>query len=302
MLTKELIKELIFKTRKKLKVIDRQLTSKIRESVIIKSIIIVTGVRRSGKSTILKTLASEIAQKKPKNVLYINFEDERFSGIKVTELDQLLLLFEEITLPKGRIFLFFDEIQNIEKWEKWVTKKYEQEGKKIKFFLSGSNASMLSSELATALSGRNIPFELFPISFKEFLKMKNISLPVNLSEIQFEKISIQIKNKFEKYLYEGGFPESLEIINKELRERLLQTYFTDIVHRDILFRHDIKDVKYDPEIGIIGLEVCITLEKPGYRIKRRRIMKKKIPSKHLIKKEDAIEFMKKEFNVKIDED
>ncbi|MFW6222308.1 MAG: ATP-binding protein [Bacteroidota bacterium] len=126
-------------------------------------IVVITGIRRSGKSTLMLQLA-----KKYNDYHYITFEDERFAGFTVDDFQQLLTILHKRSPAK---ILFFDEIQNIPEWERFVRRVHDQ-GYKI--FISGSNANLLSSELATRLTGRYLKIELFPFSYKELLMFQNI--------------------------------------------------------------------------------------------------------------------------------
>ena len=123
-----------------------------------KQITIVSGIRRSGKSTLLAQFAKRI-----KHFYYVSFDDERLIDFQIKDFNALMLVFNKMYSAKT---IFIDEVQNVEKWELFVRRLYE-EGYKI--FVTGSNAKLLSSELATRLTGRYFKIELFPFSFKEFL-------------------------------------------------------------------------------------------------------------------------------------
>lgn len=141
----------------------RTLTDTIQRFVDDPSILMISGIRRSGKSTIQRLLQRELA----KSDYYLNFDDERLIRFKVEDFQMLLEVLIEM-FGKQSIF-YFDEIQNIEGWERFVRRLYEQ-GKKI--YITGSNAKLLSKELGTHLTGRYIQFEVFPLSFKEILYHK----------------------------------------------------------------------------------------------------------------------------------
>jgi predicted AAA+ superfamily ATPase len=143
-----------------------------------KQVIVITGVRRCGKSSLLFLIKQkmELAES---DYCYFNFDDERFVA-ETDILDKLLSIHREI-YGKNPV-LFFDEIQNVTNWEKFINRVYEQD---IKVFITGSNAKLLSSEIATSLTGRNLNIELLPFSFKEILNFKAIDYNLNKQLIEF---------------------------------------------------------------------------------------------------------------------
>jgi uncharacterized protein len=174
--------------------------------------LIVTGIRRCGKSTLLL----QVLKKSIKNVFFLNFEDIRLSGF---EIDDYIRLSSVINKRKVTT-LFFDEIQMLPQWELYVRQKLD-EGYKV--VVTGSNATLLSKELGTKLTGRHLSTELFPFSYQEFIdfkKLKNTTQAV------------------EKYLTIGGFPEYVKTENEEILSQLLN----DILNRDISVRYGIRDV------------------------------------------------------------
>jgi len=175
---------------------------------------IISGVRRCGKSTLARQF---LKNKKP--VYYIYFEDIALADFELSDFTLLEEIFEENLGPKG--IFFFDEIQNIPAWEKYVRQLVDQ-GKKV--LITGSNASMLSKELGTRLTGRHISKELYPFSYKEFLNLKN------------KKHSLLL---FDEYLLKGGFPEYL----KSNDEDILRNLFQDIFYRDVMQRNDLRNEK-----------------------------------------------------------
>lgn len=204
----------------------------------LKEVLIITGLRRAGKSSLMRLIWHELKQEKnlsDNQFLYLNFEDERLSGFKKEHFSQVLEAYYELDSPNTNqpIFLFLDEIQNVKYWEKWVTRLYEEN--RFKIFITGSNATLLSSELATALTGRNIPITLYPLSFFEFYCyfQKN-----TLGEKNFYIVEkkAKIKKSFHEYFQFGGMPEYLKTKSSEL----IQEYFKDIIMRDIVNRYNVK--------------------------------------------------------------
>ena len=175
-------------------------------------ILIITGIRRCGKSTLMH----QISQQLKKQIAYFNFEDPRIFGFEKKDFSKL----NEVLGDKTDYY-FFDEIQNIEGWEVFIRHLHDQN--KV-ICLTGSNASLLSKELGTRLSGRHLIIELFPFSFLEYCSYKKKDAN---------------PTTFEKYIAEGGFPDYLKIKQKEYLQQLLK----DLVYRDIIVRHGIRNDK-----------------------------------------------------------
>ncbi len=191
-----------------------------------KEILVLKGIRRAGKSTIMKQLMVELTRKgiDKKRILYLNLEDYNFSGsLKIPLFEEVLAAYRDYTNNRGKVYFFIDEAQKISDWEKWVRTKYDL-GENIKFIVSGSSASLLSKELSTLLTGRNISFKIMPLSFKEF--------------IRFTKTG-----KLSKYLFYGGFPEVVLEKSEDKKTVLLQQYFEDIIYKDIIDRYKIRNPK-----------------------------------------------------------
>ncbi len=222
--------------------IERELLSHINKFTDDNEIISITGIRRSGKTTLLYQLIKKI--NKPQNTLYINFEDERLFGFDASsDFENLLEVYYSMYNPTGKIYLFFDEIQEISQWEKWVRRIYDS-NKDIKIFVTGSSSSVTSSELSSLLTGRNLSFILYPFSFTEFLLYKQIKInSIEEIEVNTKKRGL-IKKNINEYIEKGGFPECV----KKYRIELLQQYFNDIIFRDIIKRYKIRDVKLIEEL------------------------------------------------------
>jgi predicted AAA+ superfamily ATPase len=198
-------------------------------------IVCISGVRRSGKSTIMRQMAKELIKEVGgKNTLIINFEDERFTERNLNTLIDTYNCYLEKVKPTGKKpFIFLDEIQNINEWERFVRGIHER--KEAKIVVSGSSSKLLSAELATLLTGRHILFNLYPLSFKEFLFFKNI--PIN-SEIDIVSKRTEIKKLMSEYLEIGGFPE---IVLSSEKKRIILGYFETIISRDIIERFNIRE-------------------------------------------------------------
>lgn len=189
-------------------------------------VIIISGIRRCGKSTFLQYIRKQYSQ----NNFYLNFDDERLKDFKLEDFQTLVELFIEIYGNQNTFF--FDEIQNIIGWERFI-RRLHNENKKV--YVTGSNATMLSKELGTHLTGRNIEIKLFPFSFKDYLTFKNFKIEKNDFHIT-EKKSL-IKKHFNEYLILGGIPEYLKTKEKDY----LKSLYDNIVYRDVLARYNLSN-------------------------------------------------------------
>lgn len=252
MLNKELLKEIIVSQKEAfLKKNDLFFREALNKKIIwdknIKEIISITGLRRTGKSSLMRLIWDEYKKKEELSddqFFYFNFEDERIIGFGVEDFSFLLDLYFELFSPdkSKKIFIFLDEVQNVSYWEKWLRRLYE-EGK-YKIFITGSNASLMSSELATSLTGRSLSLELSPLSFFEFYSyFKGYGFDKKSLYKTEEKVKI-IKS-FKEYFKTGGMPEYLKSGSGEI----IQEYFRDIVLRDIVNRHNVKYKKELKELA-----------------------------------------------------
>jgi len=246
---KEKLKELIIGHKEKFLsregLIRREIQDKIAHYIPQREILIITGVRRSGKSSLMKLICEDLIDDEDvleTNILYLNFEDERFVPFMVHDFEALYETFLELENPQGRKYLFLDEIQNISGWEKWLNRLYEFEN--VKIFVTGSNAAMLSSEISTALTGRNRQIVTWPFSLREFMAMKGII--IDAKSLYKQQKRVEIKRLFKKYLELGGFPEVLKIGDTTL----LEQYYKDIIYRDIIARYGIKNIKEIKELTL----------------------------------------------------
>ena len=215
------------------KQVSREALVSIKTSNKNEEIVIISGIRRCGKSTLLN-----IFRKTEKDKNYcLNFDDFRLINFDLLDFEKLEECFYEL-YGEESIF-YFDEIQNIKGWERYVRTLYE---KKKKVFITGSNASMLSYELGTHLTGRNIKIELFPFSFEEFLSLKGC----DYQKLNFYLIKDKDKilKKFDEYLDKGGFPQYIKTNDKNI----LREIYKDIIFRDILVRHKLKNERIIQEL------------------------------------------------------
>lgn len=170
-------------------------------------------------------------------ILYINFEDERILPLNARDLNALLEAYYEL-YPEylgSLIYLFFDEVQNVEGWELFVRRLYDRGD--LKIFLTGSSSKMLSKEIATSLRGRTLAFYLYPLDFTEYLSFREVE-PVR--DFEYSGQRFELKKLFEEFLYEGGFPEVV-LEGPELKQKILQDYFEMIIYRDLVERFSIRN-------------------------------------------------------------
>jgi predicted AAA+ superfamily ATPase len=188
------------------------------------SVVVISGIRRCGKSTLLQAIRA----KNKEQDYYLNFDDERLIHFKVEHFQLLLELFGE-RYGKQSTF-YFDEIQNITGWERFVRRLHDY-GNKV--YITGSNASMLSKELGTHLTGRYQQIELYPFSFLEYLKLNEID-PHSLDHFNTDD-KVVLKAAFNDYFKFGGFPAFLKSKNTEY----LKSLYESVLYRDVMVRNGI---------------------------------------------------------------
>ncbi|MDO9528200.1 MAG: ATP-binding protein [Syntrophales bacterium] len=179
---------------------------------------------------------------KKQNILFLNFEDDRFAEFTTADFQPLYEAFLEVESPVGRKYFFLDEIQNLPGWHRWVNRLYEFED--IKLFITGSNSSILGGEAATVLTGRNRIMELYPFSFRELLRANDLS--VEDRDFLITEKRVEIARLFNDYLVFGGFPE----VVKSQDTSLLQEYFRDIIFRDVVTRYSVRNVREIRELAL----------------------------------------------------
>lgn len=235
MTRKDLIKSIIVDNQSRLfpKAWDRVMKIPINTGKIIT----LSGVRRSGKTYHLFSLINTLKRKKisSEKIIYINFEDERLY-LDSEDLDLILQSLREMypTMDLSKCYFFFDEIQEVKKWEKFISRLYSSICHNI--FITGSNSNLLSKEIATTLRGRTLTFEIYPLSFGEYLKIVMPDFNLNRSSDK-----ARIIGYFEKYVKHGGFPETIKLENN-LKNKLLQEYFNTMLFKDLVERYSISQI------------------------------------------------------------
>jgi len=191
---------------------------------------VILGQRRVGKSYLLRMIINMLLRKgiPPINILYINKDISELDFIDSSErLVQVVKEYRAGLKPKGKVYIILDEVQDIKNWEKAVNSFSQDYKFEYEVFITGSNANLLSMELATYLTGRYVGFEVFPFSYEEYLGFFSLK---------------RGKESFLAYLKNGGIPESLHLRNLELRKNYLSTLKDSIVLKDIVKRHNVRDV------------------------------------------------------------
>lgn len=202
------------------------------------SIVTVVGVRRCGKSSRMQLTINALVEKglSPEAVLWVGFDDERLSGMNVSDLDKVLEAYRELypTQDLKDVYMFFDEIQLIANWELFVMRVFKSYCKNI--FVSGSNAKMLSQEIATTLRGWSIEEKTYPLSFMEYCQFTGIK-----THHLTEQETTILRLKWDEYCMESAFPEIVLTELKSLRDKKLQSYFDAMLFRDLVERHNISN-------------------------------------------------------------
>lgn len=191
-------------------------------------ILIISGIRRCGKSVLMQQIRDRLVEKD----FFFNFDDERLANFKLDDFQKLQECFVELFGEQHTYY--FDEIQNIEGWERFVRRLYNA-GNKI--VITGSNARMLSRELGTHLTGRYIQVEIYPFSFQEYLAMNEI--PVNAKTLYTTTGRATMVKSFVKYMECGGFPKFLQ----DGSVSYLTSLYESIIYRDILTRNGLTNEK-----------------------------------------------------------
>lgn len=231
---------------------------------------VITGVRRCGKSCLMATIADELRESgiDESQIVYLDLDRRPYRGIKTS--DQLEKLIDEKTPDNGLTYLFIDEIQNVKEFEE-VINSFREEGRHS-IFITGSNSYLLSGELITKLTGRYLEFEMFPLTFDEYLGMK---------AFLGKPIATNLLNDFEQYLRDGGLPKSVEYDSPEDRRTYVAGVVAEIFEKDIRRRVKIRNASVFRKVQTYLVNnfgaptslknILESLEKGGTHIKRETL-------------------------------
>jgi len=223
--------------------VQRDQLKSIEDRLSLKQILVITGIRRSGKSTLLKETINYLVKEKkinPKQILSLNLESPYLYNYREDPKNLDLLYREFIAINKleeeDQKYILLDEIQFFKDWQVFVKSRYETDN--IKFIITGSNAQLLSSEFTTLLSGRTLELMILPFNLQEVLIAKNIKHGNRMYNVTNRDT---IQQEFNNYLYEGGFPEVVLNNEKEKNKEILYEYYQNILIKDVMPRFNIKE-------------------------------------------------------------
>lgn len=204
-----------------------------------KKIITIPGVRRCGKSTLMEIAINTLVEKGvPKEyILWLGFDDERLRSMTSEELDDVIASYMEMypNIPIKDVYMFFDEIQLIKDWEYFILRVYKTYCKNI--YVCGSNATMLSTELSSALRGYPLEYETYPLSFNEYCRFRGIN-----TNSYLEQDRAKLRIAFEEYNQESAFPEIVLTTSQSDRLKLLHGYFDTMLLKDLVEHYKISNI------------------------------------------------------------
>lgn len=206
-------------------------------------IVDIIGSRRSGKTYLMYYFIKNL--KRDKNVIFLNFENRKLWPISGDILDDMLNFIYENRLVEeyGRVYLFLDEIQIVQNWERFARNVYDEFKGKIKIFVSGSSSKIMEKETASLLTGRHLSIKLFPLNFREFLNFKNFG--TEKVEYSQRRKAILLK-LLREYLDFGGFPE---VVLSSQKADILNQYYIDIISRDVAERYNLREINTVETLG-----------------------------------------------------
>lgn len=200
-------------------------------------IISIVGARRTGKTFLLYYLIKKMRQEiQSDRIVYINFEDDRLFPASLQTMDAFIQSYYELYPDNKfrRVYFFFDEVQEVENWELFIRRIYDNENCSI--FITGSSSKLLTKEISTSLRGRSICYELFPLSFKEYLRFKSIEV----SHYSTKSVS-RVVNAFAEYTATSSFPELVNM-NDTLRMKSLKEYLDLVIYKDVVDKYRVSNI------------------------------------------------------------
>jgi uncharacterized protein len=222
-------------------VIREQYLTRMNRYIRTGEILVLNGVRRSGKTTLLLQLLVQILKTEgidPKKMLFISFDEPLFSTLS-DPIDEILTHYHSDICPDKDGYLFFDEIQQITGWERWIKALYDR--KRYHIVISGSSSYLLERKAASLFSGRYLQISVFPLTFREFLTFSLVTPPKDL--VEEVQMKYHLMEQIRRYLITGGFPRIVLEQDEQLRRELLKAYYDSIVSRDIVLNQPVRQVR-----------------------------------------------------------
>ena len=223
-----------------------ELLKKLKALSKAKEVVVVKGIRRSGKSTLLLQFCKDLIESgvKKEDILIVNFEDPRLKNLDLDLLNKIYEIYLTELNPSEKHYIVLDEVQIVSGWEKFA--RFLHESKKAGVFVTGSSSKMLSSEYSTVLAGRHLDLEVRPLSFREYLGFAGVGAKTG---IEISANRHKIKRAMAEYLRWGGFPKVSIVKNENEKRELLETYFRDIIIKDISLRYGVKQIEKLEELA-----------------------------------------------------
>jgi len=215
--------------------------SKIQRYATTGEIIVIAGVRRSGKTTLLYQTIDYLLKHErifPKKILFVNFDEPDFSALR-DPFAEILSAYRADICGDEEVYLIFDEIQSVPGWERHIKALYDRGG--VKLIISGSSSSLIEGNLATLLSGRYFAVTVYPLDFAEYLLFSRFTVPADRLALAAQKFKVM--NLLAEYLRTGGFPRVVLQKDQKLKTEYLRSYYDSIVYRDIILTNRVRHVR-----------------------------------------------------------
>lgn len=234
---------------------------RLKKLMDIRHALLLTGVRRAGKSTLMHQMMEYLIHEKnvpAKNVVYLFLEDvlvQQYLSLGWKLLEDLYIFYLETYNPQGRVYVFLDEIQGVKDFNRWVSSKYERK-EAIKFILSGSRRSLVEAESATVLTGRNVQIDVYPLNFYEYLLMHGLTVKKERSIQSLLRTNFSqqttILHHLGNFLHEGGYPEIVLADSEDVKRALAGSYYRDTVTRDVVVPNGVRNQQ---DVEVLGLQI-----------------------------------------------
>ena len=215
--------------------------SRIQRYATTEEIVVLAGVRRAGKTTLLyQTIDHFIRSKRvpAKKILFVNFDEPDFSALD-DPFAEILSIYRADICGEDEVYLIFDEIQDVPGWERHIKALYDRGS--VKLIISGSSSSLIEGNLATLLAGRYFAVTVYPLDFAEYLLFHRFTVPSDHLALAAQKFKLM--NHLAEYLRTGGFPRVVLQKDQNLRTEYLRSYYDSIVYRDIILTNSVRHVR-----------------------------------------------------------